>query len=86
MNKTLKNWMFHDISHCSKKDCSRRHTCERWLAHLDAVYQKLQWVSYILPAEPCTHYIKTYWCKEKREDALDEWSKDPDVQKWLDKE
>lgn len=38
----------HDICHCSHDECPSRTKCRRYLAHLDAVEKKLEYVSYFI--------------------------------------
>jgi hypothetical protein len=38
----------HDICHCSNDNCPSKMTCRRYVAHLDAVERKLEYVSYFI--------------------------------------
>ena len=38
----------HDITHCRYEQCTKKDTCYRYLAHLDAVKRKLTYLTYLV--------------------------------------
>lgn len=52
--------MTHDIAHCNGEGCKRRDKCRRYLAHLEAVRLKLDYLTY-LNIESDVDDCKMFW-------------------------
>lgn len=54
--------MVHDITHCDNERCALNTTCYRYQAHLEAVRNKMSFISYYEDTTPidgdCDRYIK----------------------------
>lgn len=57
-NKDTVDWIFHDIAHCANKNCERRHNCQRWIAHLDAVDKELIVTYCAFDEKNCDSYME----------------------------
>ena len=46
--------MNHDMTHCNKADCPKRHVCKRYIAYLDVSKENMHNISMVAPDKsPC---------------------------------
>lgn len=71
MDKEKYDWIFHDIAHCANSKCERRHNCQRWLAHLDAVDKNMIVTYCSFDAENCDSYME--FSKDNMKKQMSAW-------------
>lgn len=60
--------MVHDITHCDNERCPLNATCYRYQAHLEAVRDKMSFISYYAPEiMPIDGNCDMYFAIRKRE-------------------